>query len=579
MTTLRRLTLVGLALLLPRFALAVPGADRPAAVLNFPYLVVDAARGIDTVVQITNSSSDPTDVACVYYVDTDHCSNGGAACRSASDCPPGGACVDDFQEVDFDLHLTPRQPIGWRIGVGLYSLPVGSGAAPPVPDDPFLGSLQCIVVDALRRPIDRNALHGTATVERHLATAPPVLDSARYSGIGLEAIPGANDGDDVLRFGGEDAEYAACPLVTILSHFFENAVDPVDPSRRLTTRLALRPCSAAPLLLDPGRARACVSTFNEFEQRLDVERSFDGLLAGRLSELEPALFDVAVQGTLAGQTRIANLNQNGLLAVALEEKHDAADPARFSTSAVEAHFQGDASLDVLGASPTCGNARVEAQEGCDDGNTAAGDGCDAACAVELCFHCTGEPSLCGPPDPYACLEAPTSSLLVTDNALNDERDRLVFRWLDGDTTYYGPTQPSDFGNPLAVTDYTLCIFDGPRLAVRATVEHGGTCNGRDCWKEARGGNGFVYSNPAENADGIFESSLRVGRNGKADVIVRARGPNLALPGPAATGYFEQNPSVDAYLFHNCHQYPLECLHSRFTDSSRNTTTSFRAATP
>ena len=33
--------------------------------------------------------------------------------------------------------------------------------------------------------------------------------------------------------------------------------------------------------------------------------------------------------------------------------------------------------------PVCGNTTVEAGEGCDDGNTVAGDGCAADCTLEV----------------------------------------------------------------------------------------------------------------------------------------------------------------------------------------------------
>src|SRR5215212_9724699 len=35
-----------------------------------------------------------------------------------------------------------------------------------------------------------------------------------------------------------------------------------------------------------------------------------------------------------------------------------------------------------GGGPLCGNRVVEGSEGCDDGNTAPGDGCSATCGVE-----------------------------------------------------------------------------------------------------------------------------------------------------------------------------------------------------
>jgi cysteine-rich repeat protein len=45
---------------------------------------------------------------------------------------------------------------------------------------------------------------------------------------------------------------------------------------------------------------------------------------------------------------------------------------------------------------TCGDGAVEAPEQCDDGGTANGDGCSAACLVEGCWTCTGAPSSCAP---------------------------------------------------------------------------------------------------------------------------------------------------------------------------------------
>ncbi|MBI1944812.1 MAG: DUF4215 domain-containing protein [Deltaproteobacteria bacterium] len=43
---------------------------------------------------------------------------------------------------------------------------------------------------------------------------------------------------------------------------------------------------------------------------------------------------------------------------------------------------------------TCGNALIEVRERCDDGNAAAGDGCDQACTIESGYVCAGAPSVC-----------------------------------------------------------------------------------------------------------------------------------------------------------------------------------------
>ena len=42
----------------------------------------------------------------------------------------------------------------------------------------------------------------------------------------------------------------------------------------------------------------------------------------------------------------------------------------------------------------CGDGMLTGDEACDDGNTTAGDGCSATCAVEMNYGCTGTPSVC-----------------------------------------------------------------------------------------------------------------------------------------------------------------------------------------
>jgi cysteine-rich repeat protein len=49
---------------------------------------------------------------------------------------------------------------------------------------------------------------------------------------------------------------------------------------------------------------------------------------------------------------------------------------------------------AAGVQNTCGNGVVETGETCDDGNTAAADGCSATCQVEATYTCSGEPSSC-----------------------------------------------------------------------------------------------------------------------------------------------------------------------------------------
>jgi cysteine-rich repeat protein len=55
---------------------------------------------------------------------------------------------------------------------------------------------------------------------------------------------------------------------------------------------------------------------------------------------------------------------------------------------------GGASCEPCPPPPNCGNGSIEPAETCDDGNTAAGDGCDNTCMVEGGFSCLGMPSVC-----------------------------------------------------------------------------------------------------------------------------------------------------------------------------------------
>lgn len=61
---------------------------------------------------------------------------------------------------------------------------------------------------------------------------------------------------------------------------------------------------------------------------------------------------------------------------------------------------GDCSFDTQGCT-LCGNGVLEPGEGCDDGDTAPGDGCDAACEVEACDP-DGVYAVQGPAIAYTC---------------------------------------------------------------------------------------------------------------------------------------------------------------------------------
>jgi cysteine-rich repeat protein len=378
-------------------SLAVTGArvtraqihsDRAAAVVSYPFISVDTARGIDTAVQLSNTSdTEVVDVRCFYTDATGHCSNAPAlACSSGLDCPPGGTCVPAWNHTDFVIHLTRGQPIGWRASTGLGSLPLpdNQGVIPPVPADPFVGSLLCIAVNAAGAPADRNVLTGEATLENYRTLPGKFLDSAKYNAIGIEAIPGAVNGDGVLVLGGPSPEYRACPLETVVNHFFDGAIEPASGASTVSTELVLVPCTQN--LFDPVSPAPVVVVYNirnEFEQLLSASRVFQCQQAVHLADIN-SLFSVGVAGTLTGQTRLSTVMGGGLLAVAVEQHRSTADATRVMTAAFNVHAQGErVEADTIKIDEVdCGNGVLDAGEQCDDGNRVSGDCCSATCHLE-----------------------------------------------------------------------------------------------------------------------------------------------------------------------------------------------------
>lgn len=65
--------------------------------------------------------------------------------------------------------------------------------------------------------------------------------------------------------------------------------------------------------------------------------------------------------------------------------------ASCATSSADSDADGGVDVPV-----GCGDGVVDADEECDDGRSADGDGCSSACAVETGWTCAGEPSTCTP---------------------------------------------------------------------------------------------------------------------------------------------------------------------------------------
>jgi hypothetical protein len=359
-------------------AVADVTSDRAAAILHWPDVVVDTDTWDDTLIQLSNTSDDPAYLHCFYINANSHCENTGEVCVDSDECCVDsfcGSCVPGWNETDFHIRLTPKQPIGWMASEGLVDFPIdgidrqGIGGTsnagsriPPAPEQPFDGALKCIVVDDTGTPIDRNIVKGEATKMYYDGEeTPSSYDSAKYNAVGVLAIEGAVNDDRELILGGEGAEYNGCPNVIILNHFFDLARNPVVPedsedgASAIMTELVLTPCTQNLLRQEPGSSVVQYLVYNEFEQRFSTSRTVNCKQAMYLSNIDTtqndrSIFSVGVSGTIVGQTRLSPLG-DGLIAEA-QEYHfwpeTSPEGAESRTAAFNVHYQGDrAESDVI----------------------------------------------------------------------------------------------------------------------------------------------------------------------------------------------------------------------------------------
>jgi hypothetical protein len=111
--------------------------------------------------------------------------------------------------------------------------------------------------------------------------------------------------------------------------------------------------------------------------------------------------------------------------------------------------------------------------------------------------------------------------------LSDKRDITTWRWRSS-----GSIPLADFGNPLTTTSYSLCIYTGavPALVMELRAPAGGTCQkGLPCWKARPNGKGYRYRDLDKTPDGVTRLVLRRVPSHLADLVLRARGPNIPFP--------------------------------------------------
>ena len=327
-----------------------PTSDQTAGYVVFPKVSVDTAdlfhqaRNVDTLIQLTNTSATACRAVHCFYIDaTNHCSNGTnsfdpatGTCRTNRDCNLGGVCLGPAicgQGPDFTVFLSAGQAVGWPAATGTtVSAEPGCPVVSPqtilgTGTSYFTGEVKCVEVDAAYitslTPINSNDLKGEASI--YEAEPGPVgrIDVRAYNGVGFQTIAtdGSDQNDRVMCLGATHgsaecptAEYASCPNVLVLDHWFDGAIVNVNSGVvTASTDLTLVPCSED--VEDTATPRTTTTTaqflvYNEFEQRFSTSTRVDCFLETQLSAIDApmdptaSIFNVAVQGTLTGQTRI-----------------------------------------------------------------------------------------------------------------------------------------------------------------------------------------------------------------------------------------------------------------------------------
>ncbi len=177
-------------------------------------------------------------------------------------------------------------------------------------------------------------------------------------------------------------------------------------------------------------------------------------------------------------------------------------------------INGAGSETVSAAGNWWGCAAGPGNPGCDDVSGPV----DAAAPASTAKPCDNQ---C-PSSPQVCRTAAKSILVVKDKD-DDAKDRLIWKWIKGESTSQG-----EFGDPTTVANYNLCIYAGTTSAMigQVLVPADGIK-----WR-AISTKGYKYKDKEAEADGITIMTLKGSLIDKSKALVKGKGaglPDLTLP--------------------------------------------------
>ena len=204
----------------------------PSAVLVWPLIVVEGGGAVtDTRVELVNLSRGQVALDCTYV--------------------PESTCTG----FDFQVRLTPNQPISWLASRGT----IGSISSTAVPPFDQTGELKCVVQPAEDSVSAHNTIQGRAAVFGADG------QTIGYSAFGFLRL---TDGPLTNEIDLDGVTYTQCPTE---QHFVFIASDPTTPQAQ--SELVIAPCSEdlENLVNPPTIVQFLV--YNEFEEALSASTS------------------------------------------------------------------------------------------------------------------------------------------------------------------------------------------------------------------------------------------------------------------------------------------------------------------
>jgi hypothetical protein len=274
----------------------------PSAVLVWPLIVVEGGGAItDTRVELVNLSRSQVQLDCTYV--------------------PSSTCTG----FDFQVQLTPNQPISWLASRGTTGM-ISATAVPPFDDS---GELKCIV-----EPTDES-VSSYNTIQGRAAVFGADGQTIGYSAFGfLRLIDGPLTNEIDL----DGVTYTQCPAE---QHFVFIASDPSTPQAE--SELVLAPCSEdLENLVQPPTA-VQFQIYNEFEEALSASISVTCSTRLALQKIS-SVFTRATLGSDTGHLIVKGV-QSPILALVVDRF--LAAPAVPATAGNEPALRGGSSAQIF----------------------------------------------------------------------------------------------------------------------------------------------------------------------------------------------------------------------------------------